>query len=86
MLPVPWAPSVSYTHLDVYKRQIERLRKLGQDAQPVTLETAAEFLPSGLLDDSIRKTGNGHYVAAIAYYATNPSDTQACLLYTSRCV
>ena len=60
-----------------HKPFIERLRKLGQDAQPVTLETAAEFLPSGLLDDSIRKTGDGHYVAAVAYYATNPNDTQA---------
>ncbi len=35
---------------------IERLRKLGQGAEPVTLEKAAEFLPPGLLDNSIRKT------------------------------
>jgi predicted RND superfamily exporter protein len=38
----------------------------------VTLEKAAEFLPPGLLDNSIRKTGDGSYVAAIAFYATDP--------------
>ena len=55
---------------------INRLRSfeggLGQNADPVTLETAANFLPAGLLDNSIRKTGNGSYVAAIAFYATDP--------------
>jgi hypothetical protein len=60
-----------------HKPYIEQLRKLGQDAEPVTLETAAGFLPSGLLDNSIRKTGDGSYVAAIAYYAANPNDPQA---------
>ncbi len=51
---------------------INRLRKLGQGNDPVTLENAAGFLPPGLLDSSIRKTGDGSYVAAIAFYATNP--------------
>jgi predicted RND superfamily exporter protein len=51
---------------------IDRLRKLGQGNDPVTLEKAAEFLPPGLLDNSIRKTGDGSYVAAIAFYATDP--------------
>jgi predicted RND superfamily exporter protein len=51
---------------------IDRLRKLGQDKDPVTLEKAARFLPLGLLDNSIRKTGDGSYVAAIAFYATDP--------------
>jgi predicted RND superfamily exporter protein len=51
---------------------LERLRRLGQGNDPVTLERAAEFLPPGLLDNSIRKTGDGKYVAAIAYYATDP--------------
>ena len=35
---------------------IERLRRLGQGTDPITLETAAEFLPPGLLTNSIRKT------------------------------
>ncbi|MFZ0275928.1 MAG: MMPL family transporter [Candidatus Sulfotelmatobacter sp.] len=56
---------------------IDRLRKLGQgngliNDDPITLESVAKFLPPGLLDSSIRKTGDGSYVAAIAFYATNP--------------
>ena len=51
---------------------IERLKKLGQGEDPITLEKAATFLPTGLLDKSIRKTGDGSYVAAIAFYATDP--------------
>ena len=51
---------------------IDRLRSLGQGNGPITLETAAKFLPPGLLDNSIRKTGDGSYVAAIAFYATDP--------------
>ena len=51
---------------------IDRLRKLGQGNDPITLEKAAELLPPGLLDNSIRKTGDGSYVAAIAFYATDP--------------
>jgi uncharacterized protein len=61
---------------------IDRLRKLGQvsdpsnhgliNNDPITLETAAKVLPPGLLDNSIRKTGDGSYVAAIAFYATDP--------------
>jgi hypothetical protein len=55
---------------------IERLRDMGRGVEPVTLEKAAEFLPSGLLDNSIRKTKDGDYVAAIAFYATDPNATQ----------
>jgi predicted RND superfamily exporter protein len=51
---------------------IDRLRNLGQNNDPITLESAAKFLPAGLLDNSIRKTGDGSYVAAIAFYATDP--------------
>jgi uncharacterized protein len=57
---------------------IDRLRMLGQGSgqdqvnDPVTLETAAKFLPPGLLDNSIRKMANGSYVAAIAFYGTDP--------------
>jgi predicted RND superfamily exporter protein len=50
----------------------DRLRKLGQGSDSITLEKAAEFLPPGLLDNSIRKTGDGSYVAAIAFYGTDP--------------
>jgi uncharacterized protein len=56
---------------------IDRLRKLGQgktgeDNAPITLATAAQFLPPGLLDNSMRKAVDGNYVAAIAFYATDP--------------
>ena len=55
---------------------IDRLRKLGQGlgrgGDPITLETAAKILPPGLLDNSIRKTGDGSYVAAITFYGTDP--------------
>jgi predicted RND superfamily exporter protein len=51
---------------------IDRLRKLGQGSDPITLETAAKFLPPGLLGNSIRKTGDGSYVAAITFYGTDP--------------
>jgi predicted exporter len=55
---------------------IDRLRKLGEDREeandPITLETAAKFLPPGLLNNSIRKTGDGKYVAAITFYGTDP--------------
>jgi predicted RND superfamily exporter protein len=56
---------------------IDRLKKLGQgyasiQHDPITLEIASKFLPPGLLDNSIRKTGDRSYVAAIAFYATDP--------------
>jgi multidrug efflux pump subunit AcrB len=51
---------------------IDRLRNLGRNNDPITLEAAAKFLPPGLLDNSIRKTGDGSYVAAIAFYAADP--------------
>jgi predicted RND superfamily exporter protein len=57
-------------------RFIERLRNMGQPMEPITLEKAAEFLPPGLLDNSIRKTSDGSYVAAIAFYAADPNATQ----------
>jgi predicted RND superfamily exporter protein len=55
---------------------IDRLRKLAQGAEPITLEQAAEFLPPGLLDNSIRQTKDGSYVAAVAFYATDPDAVQ----------
>ena len=51
---------------------IDRLRTLAQGPDPVTLEKAAAFLPPGLLDNSVRKNGEGSYVAAIAFYSTDP--------------
>jgi hypothetical protein len=55
---------------------IERLQQLAHGTEPITLETATQYLPAGLLDNSIRRTKDGSYVAAIAYYAANPNPTQ----------
>jgi hypothetical protein len=60
-----------------YKPYIEQLRKLGKGAEPITLESASPYLPAGLLDNSLRKTGDGSYVAAIAYYAAGSSAHEA---------
>lgn len=55
---------------------IDRLRQLGEDREiandPITMETAAKFLPPGLLNQSIRKTEDDKYVAAITFYGTDP--------------
>jgi predicted RND superfamily exporter protein len=59
--------------MEPYKPYIEQLRKLGKGAEPITLESASPYLPAGLLDNSLRKTGDGSYVAAIAYYAAGSS-------------
>jgi predicted RND superfamily exporter protein len=55
---------------------IDRLKQLGEgrgpDSDPLTLETASKYLPPALLNNSIRKTGEGNYVAAISFYGTDP--------------
>jgi uncharacterized protein len=56
---------------------IDRLRKLQQGTDPITLDTATKFLPAGLIENSIRKTGNGNYVAAISFYRTDPDAVDA---------
>jgi predicted RND superfamily exporter protein len=60
-----------------YLPYIEQLRRLGDHAEPLTLESATPYLPAGLLDNSLRKTGDGSYVAAIAFYATDPNAQEA---------
>jgi predicted RND superfamily exporter protein len=59
-----------------YRPYLEQLRKLGAGAAPLTMESAAPYLPSGLLDNSLRKTADGSYVAAIAFYAADPNAHQ----------
>lgn len=55
---------------------LQHLRELGRGAPPLSSETANEYLPAGLLDNSIRKTAAGEYLAAIAYYGTDPDATE----------
>ncbi|HXB61811.1 MAG TPA: MMPL family transporter [Acidobacteriaceae bacterium] len=60
-----------------HRPYIERLRELARGSTaPVTLESASGALPAGLLDSSMRKTQDGSYVAAIAYYPTDPDNAQ----------
>jgi predicted RND superfamily exporter protein len=51
---------------------IDRLQQMGRGSDPLTLETAAKFLPPVVLNNSIRKTADGSYVAAISFYGTDP--------------
>jgi hypothetical protein len=60
-----------------YLPYIEQLRRLGEHTQPMTLESATPYLPTGLLDNSLRKTADGSTVAAIAFYATDPNAQEA---------
>jgi len=55
---------------------LEQLNKLAHGPDPITLETATKYLPAGLLDNNIRRTKDGSYVAAVAYYATDANATQ----------
>jgi hypothetical protein len=63
--------------IEPYRPYLEQLRKLGRDAEPLTLESAAPYLPAGLLDNSLRKIADGNYVAAIAFYAASPNAHEA---------
>jgi hypothetical protein len=58
-----------------FKPFVDRLREMGNGAQPVTVEVAAAQLPQGLLDNSIRKTGANTYLAAVAFYPADPNST-----------
>jgi hypothetical protein len=55
---------------------LDRLRGFGRGAAPVTVEAASGYVPPGLLDNSLRKTAAGGYLAAIAYYGTDPDATE----------
>ena len=62
--------------IEPFQPAIERLQKLGKEgAQPLDLEKVNDFLPQGMLDNSIRKIGDKQYVAAIAFYPTDPDAT-----------
>jgi hypothetical protein len=55
---------------------LQRLREFGRGAPPVSVETANAYVPPGLLDNAIRRTASGGYLAAIAYYGTDPNSTE----------
>ena len=61
--------------IEPYQSYLDRLRGMRRDEAHLTLESASPLLPAGLLENSLRRTKNGTYVAAIAYYAA-PGVTQ----------
>lgn len=55
-----------------FQPAIDRLRQIGSTGpQPLDLEKVNQFLPRGLLDNSMRKLADNNYVAAIAFYPTS---------------
>lgn len=59
-----------------FQAAIDHLRQMRNGMQQLNLEEVSQFLPRGLLDNSIRKIGDNQYVAAIAFYPTDPDATE----------
>jgi len=59
-----------------FQPAIDRLKQMGTAFQPLDLEKVSQFLPQGLLDNSIRKIGDKEYLAAIAFYPSDPDATE----------
>ena len=59
-----------------FRPAVERLRRWASGAQPpVSVEAARRALPQGMLDTSVRKLADGHYLAAVTLYSSNPDAT-----------
>ncbi|HET9406771.1 MAG TPA: MMPL family transporter [Candidatus Sulfotelmatobacter sp.] len=62
--------------VEQFQPTIQRLRQLAKGSlQPLGLEQISEFLPRGLMENSVRKTGDNEYLAAISFYPTDPDAT-----------
>ena len=59
-----------------FQPAVDRIRQMGKGSQPLDLEKVRQFLPRGLIDNSIRKIGSDQYVAAIAFYPADPDATE----------
>ena len=82
LLMVLWAQTVSYTHLDVYKRQKQRGAKVLGIVNVVGSSIAREA-------DNVMYTWAGPEIAVAttkAYSSQLIALYLLCLLYTSRCV
>ena len=72
-------------HLAPFQPAIDRLRELGRSgAQPLSLQEAGKYLPQGLLDNSLRSIGDNRYMAAVAFYASDPDATDPIPVATIR--
>ena len=67
---------VSYTHLDVYKRQVQAWRKVDFGTGTVT------FLDDTQKEDMLQVEYPNGFLLDMGWY----QDRYICLLYTSRCV
>ncbi len=61
--------------LEPFRAVIDRYRNLGA-AKPLRVEEAITYLPQGMLDTAIRKTGPNQYLAAVAIFPADPNATQ----------
>ena len=73
---------VSYTHLDVYKRQIRYRTETSTD--PETGETTTEEVPYEYYILNVKLTNKP--ISELAEKLLTPEQLEICLLYTSRCV
>ena len=72
-MPCSWPNAVSYTHLDVYKRQ-----ELDKVFASHSFDAVIHFAGYKAVGESVEKP--------LEYYRNNLDSTLTCLLYTSRCV
>ena len=79
--------SVSYTHLDVYKRQEQGY--LHRDIKPANLYLRASDHRVILIDFGAARGAVGRQSKSVTSLVTpgySPPEQYTCLLYTSRCV
>ena len=86
--------SVSYTHLDVYKRQTQKYHIQDVNRAGGIIAIMSELAKGGLVDTSVKRVDGRSLADVIDKYGiTSPNVCEeavkkykSCLLYTSRCV
>ena len=81
--------AVSYTHLDVYKRQAENTADSTAETSETSVEVGDEsFLFQLAVDgkDTVNVNPGDVITVAFTLKRTDADEAYTCLLYTSRCV
>ena len=82
--------TVSYTHLDVYKRQVVVRYQGGNNAGHTVVAKQQKFvlnlLPSGILHENVICVLGDGMVVDLEHLTNEIAQIRDCLLYTSRCV